>query len=120
MSEAVYDDIYDRIDALVEREKSLRLEIANIRAERSRLKSQLQFSDLANFKWISETPKEFWYPSYLTSKLVNNLRPNMEYRNTPPDLEDWQKGSGMREFFINTLLGIGIIVLALQVFFFLL
>jgi hypothetical protein len=44
----------------------------------------------------------------------------LEYRNVPPDLEDWAKGGGVKEFIINTALGIGVVIIALQLFFFLL
>jgi hypothetical protein len=120
MSAAVYDDIYDRLNALVEREKSLRSEISAVREERARLKSQLNFTDLSKPKWVAGMPEEFWYPSFYTSKVINDMSPNMDYRNTPPDIKDWVRGSGAKEFFINVALGIGVIIVALQVFFFLL
>jgi len=120
MSTAVYDDIYDRINDLIDREKSLKAEIATVRNERARLKSQLNFSYASKPRWISELPKEFWYPSFYTSKLINDLYPSLEYRNVSPDLEDWAKGGGVKEFIINTALGIGVVIIALQLFFFLL
>lgn len=120
MSTAVYDDIYDRLNELVEREKSLRSEISAVREERARLKSQLNFTDLSKPKWVAGMPEEFWYPSHYASKVLNDMSPNMEYNNTPPDITDWVRGSGVKEFFINVALGIGVIIVALQVFFFLL
>jgi hypothetical protein len=118
MNAAVYDDIYSRLDELVEREKDLRAEISEIQQERARLKSQLNFTDISKPRWVSELPKEFWYPSYYTSKVINDMAPNMEYKNTPPDILDWVRGSGAKEFFINAALGIGVAIIALQIFFF--
>ncbi len=120
MSTAVYDDIYDRLNELVERERSLRSEISAVREERARLKSQLNCTDLSQPRWVAGVPKEFWYPSYYTSKVINDMSPNMDYKNTPPDMTDWVRGSGAKEFFINAALGIGVIIVALQLFFFLL
>jgi hypothetical protein len=120
MSEVVYDDIYDRLNELVEKEKRLRAEMAAVRDERARLKSQLNFHDLSKPAWVSELPEKFWYPSFYTSKVINDLHPNLDYNNVPPDLVDWAKRSGVREFIINTALGIGIAIVALQLFFFLL
>jgi hypothetical protein len=120
MSTGVYSDIYARLNELVEREKSLRSEISAVREERARLKSQLNCTYLSQPRWVSGMPKEFWYPSYYTSKVINDMSPNMDYRNTPPDMTDWARVSGAKEFFINIALGIGVIIIALQLFFFLL
>ncbi len=120
MSEAFYNDVYSRLDALVEREKKLRADIAEVQNERARLKAELDFVDVSKPTWLSELPQEFWYPSYYTSKVVNDLYPNLEYKNTPPDLIDWAKGSGVKEFFVNLALGIGAAIIGLQLFFFLL
>lgn len=120
MTEVVYDDIYDRINELVEREKNLRLEIKAIRDERARLKSELNYFDLSKPKWAGDLPKEFWYPSFYTSKVINDLGPSADYKNVAPDLMDWSKGSGLKEFFINLALGLGIAITALNLFFFLL
>jgi len=120
MTEVIYDDIYDRINELVEREKNLRLEIKAIRDERAKLKSEIKFYDLSKPKWAADLPKEFWYPAFYTSKVINDLGPSMDYNNVPPDLTDWSKGSGLKEFLINLALGIGIAITALQLFFFLL
>jgi len=120
MNEAFYDNIYSQLDALVEREKKLRADIAEVRNERARLKAELNFVDVSQPTWLSELPQEFWYPSYYTSKVVNDLHPNLEHKNTPPDLIDWAKGSGIKEFIINVALGIGAAIIGLQLFFFLL
>jgi hypothetical protein len=118
MNAATYDDIYSTLDELVAREKNLRAEISEIQQERARLKSQLNFTDISKPSWISELPKEFWYPSYYTSKAINDMAPNMEYKNIPPDILDWVRGSGVKEFFINAALGIGVAIVALQILFF--
>lgn len=115
-----YDDIYNRIDELVAREKQLRAEIAAIRLERTELKSQLNFSNLDNPRWASELPEEFWYPSYYASKVINDMAPNMDYKNTPPDIHDWIRNSSTKDIIINLALGIGIAIIAMQVFFFIL
>jgi hypothetical protein len=120
MTSEAFDDIYDRINELIAREKNLRAELANVRYERARLKSQLNFSDLSKPKWVADLPREFWYPSFYTSKVINGLHPNLEYRNVPPDIEDWQRSSGAKEVIINLALGIGVVIIALQLFFFLL
>lgn len=120
MTEVVYDDVYDRINELVEREKNLRAEIKAIRDERARLKSETNFHDLSKPRWTSELPKEFWYPSFYTSKVINDLGPSADYNNVPPDLMDWSKGSGLKEFLINLAIGLGIAITALHLFFFLL
>jgi hypothetical protein len=120
MEATFYDDIYSRLDALVEREKSLRASIAEVQKERDRLKSDLNIFDVSRPSWLSELPQEFWYPSYLTSKVINDARPNLEYKNTPPDLIDWAKGSGVTEFILNLAIGIGVAIVGLQLFFFLL
>lgn len=120
MDAAFYDDIYARLDALVEREKNLRADISEVQKERARLKSELNVFDVSRPGWLSELPQEFWYPSYYASKVINDARPNMDYKNTPPDLIDWAKGSGTTEFILNLALGIGVAIIGLHLFFFLL
>lgn len=117
MSDAVVDDIYERISDLTNREKKLRLEIANIRHERAKLKAQCNFSYISKRpRWISELPEEFWYPCYYASKVISDLTPNLEHSNVPPDLIDWSRNSGLKEFMFNTALYIGIAIIAAQLF----
>jgi hypothetical protein len=119
MSEAVYDNIYDRINQLTERERELRLEIASIRRERSKLKAQCGGPVcVSNPRFVSEIPKEFWYPCYYASKVISNLSPNLDNGNVPPDLIDWSQKSGIKELLVNTGMYIGIAIIALQLFFF--
>ena len=118
MSEFVYDDIYSRIDALAERERSLRAELHEIRQQRARLKSQCNYSFISERpEWLSELPPEFWYPSHIASKVISDLSPNLRNRNVPPDLIDWQKDSGFKEFVVNLGLTLGTAIVALQLFF---
>jgi hypothetical protein len=118
MSESVHASISDRINQLTERERKLRSEISSIRLERSRLKAQCGGPvNLARPRWVSELPEAFWYPCYYTSKVISNLSPNLDNGNVPPDLIDWSKNSGTREFLINIAMYVGVIIIALQVFF---
>lgn len=120
MSEFVYDDIYIRIDELAERERALRSELAEVRRQRAHLKSQCHYSFISERpEWLSELPEEFWYPSHIASKVISDLSPNLRNRNVPPDLIDWQKSSGLKEFIVNLGLTLGTAIVALQLFFFL-
>lgn len=116
MNSAVIDDIYERINELTNREKTLRSEISNIRQERAKLKAQCSYSNLSRPQWISELPEEFWYPCYYTSKVISDLAPNVDNRNVPPDLIDWARSSGFKELVVNTLIYIGVAVIAAQLF----
>lgn len=118
MHALTYDDIYGRITALVEREKTLKLELADIQEEKIRLRSQLNFSDGSQPRWLSELPPEFWYPSFYTAKLINTMAPNAGNNNVPPDIATWVQNNGFKEFLINTALGIGMVIVAMQIFFF--
>lgn len=121
MSSTIHDDIYDRIDELSERERALRAELSEIRRQRAHLKSQCNYSFISERpKWLSELPEEFWYPSHIASKVISDLSPNLQNRNVPPDLIDWQKASGLKEFLINIGLTLGVVIVALNLFVFLL
>jgi hypothetical protein len=120
MSEAVYDNIHDRINELTNREKNLRSEISKIRQERSRLKSQCGYSFVSRPSWMSDLPEKFWYPCYYSSKVISELSPNLDNGNVPPDLIDWARNSGLKEFFINVAMYVGVAIITLQLFFFLL
>lgn len=121
MSEFFYDDIYDRIDSLAKRERELRSEIHSLRQERAKLKSQCNYTFInERLEFIKDLPEEFWYPSHITAKVISDLNPSLQNRNVPPDLADWQRTSGLKEFLVNIGLGIGMAIIGLQIFFFLL
>lgn len=120
-ADAIYSDIYDRIDQLNKREKELRAEIADIRLKRESLKSQCNVSYLkARPKWIEDLPRTFWYPAYAANNVINDLTPNLEYRNVPPDMTDWQKTGGIKEMLLNLGITFAIIYVGLQILFVLL
>ncbi len=120
MSEATYDNIHERINELTNRERSLRSEIFKIRQERSRLKSQFVYTSVSRPRWMSDIPEDFWQPCYRASKVISELSPNLDNGNVPPDLSDWSRKSGLKEFFINVAMYVGVAIIALQLFFFLL
>jgi hypothetical protein len=120
-AEAIYSDIYDRIAKLNSQEKELRDELVRIRTERENLKSQCNVSYLISRpKWVADLPREFWYPAYTASSVLNDLNPNMEQRNIAPDLTDWQKTGGLKEFVFNIGVTVVIVYFALQLVFILL
>jgi hypothetical protein len=115
MSEAIFSDIYDRIDQLNRKEKELRAEMAEVRRERARLKAQCPLQYLSERpSWLSNLPAEVWYPSYYANKILSDLNPSLEQRNVPPDLIDWSRTSGIKEFLINCGITAAVVILGLQ------
>lgn len=114
MSDSIVKEIYEKINELTNRERKLRAEIANIRYERARLKTQCGHNCMFRPLWISELPEKFWYPCYYTVKVISNLSPELNNHNVPPDLADWTKNSGIKEFMFNILLYVGMIFFILQ------
>lgn len=121
MSDAIYSDLYDRIDQLNKREKELRAEIATVRRERGKLKAQSPMQYLSSRPdWVARLPSEVWYPSYYANKILSDLNPSLEQRNVPPDLIDWARTSGIKEFLINCGITAAVVILGLQLLFILL
>lgn len=113
-------DVYSRIDALNREERELRVRLSNIREERERLKRGCTDHALhARAEWLDKLPGEFWWPSYASAKVMSSLRPAQDSNMLPPDLSDWQKTGGIKEFIWNLVVTAGCAVLALQVLFFL-
>lgn len=113
-----FANIYDQIDQLNHKEKELRAEIAQVRRERTRLKAQCNLSYISGRpQWIEKLPQEAWFPSFYANKILSDLNPNVEHKNVPPDLIDWARTGGVKEFLVNLGITVAVVVLGLQLIF---
>lgn len=110
--------IHERIAQLTSRERELKSELAALRRQRASLKARSGEVYLTERpQWISDLPQNFWLPTHAANKVLGGLNPNLENRNVTPDLIDWSKTSGIREFLVNIGITVAVVVVGLQLFF---
>lgn len=110
-----------QIKELVRKEKQLREDIAAVRRDRKKLRSDPDYpGNEARPTWLAKMPKEFWYPSHLMAKIISESTVGKDQAYIYPDLEDWAEHGTTWDAVINIGAFVCVVVTTLQIFFILL